>query len=67
VAGIERYQLISIPDHIRHIVVWSQHGEPAERCVGNALPHFSQNNRTVEVKLPPPGVDWNEALQRDLL
>ena len=67
VGGIERYQLITIPPHIRNIVVWSQHGEPAARCVQNAMPHFTENGRTVQVNMPPPDVDWNDALVRRLL
>jgi putative DNA primase/helicase len=62
VCGIERYHLISIPDCIRSVTVYSQHGIEAARALEKAMPHFSANNRTVEIIMPPPGKDWNDCV-----
>lgn len=62
VCGIERYQLISIPDCIRSVTVYSQHGIEAARALEKAMPHLSANNRTVEIIMPPPGKDWNDCV-----
>jgi putative DNA primase/helicase len=62
VCGIERYALISIPDTIHSITVYSQHGVEAARALGNAMPHLSANNRSVQIVMPPPDQDWNDCL-----
>jgi putative DNA primase/helicase len=62
VCGIERYQLISIPDCIHSITIYSQHGKEAARALKTAMPHLSANNRKVEIVMPPPGQDWNDFL-----
>lgn len=67
VCGIERYALISIPDNIHSITVYSQHGPEAARALEKAMPHLSANNRNVQTVMPPPDLDWNDFLmvQRD--
>ena len=62
VCGIERYQLVSIPDCIHSITIYSQHGKEAARALETAMPHLSANNRKVEIVMPPPRQDWNDFL-----
>lgn len=62
VCGIERYTLVSIPDCIRSVTVYSQHGKEAARALEKAMPHLSGSNRKVDIVMPPPGKDWNDYL-----
>lgn len=63
VLGIERYQTLSIPESIRSIIIYSQHGSEAARAVARATPHLTANDRELLVKLPPHEGDWNDLLQ----
>ncbi len=62
VCGIERYQRLTIPDHVRCIVIYSQHGIAAETAIERARSHLTGKGRALEIHLPPPGGDWNDAL-----
>jgi hypothetical protein len=61
VNGTEQYARLSIPDHIRSITIYSQHGKAASAGVTKAEANLTANNRTVSIVLPPPGGDWNDA------
>ena len=61
VNGAELYTRVHIPDHIRTITIYSQHGTAASNGVAKATPHLSAGGRRIKVELPPPGGDWNDA------
>jgi len=61
VSGNELYARIHIPDHIRSITVYSQHGKAARTGLEKADSHLRQGGRILQVELPPPGGDWNDA------
>lgn len=63
VLGIERYQAIRIPESVRKIIIYSQHGQEAERAIERARSHLTANDRDLEVKLPPHPGDWNDLLR----
>lgn len=63
VLGIERYQTISIPESIKRVVIYSQHGREAARAIKRATPHLTANGRQLVVKPPPHDGDWNDLLQ----
>jgi putative DNA primase/helicase len=61
VNGTELYARIHIPDHIRSITVYSQHGKAARTGLEKAESHLRNGGRALQVELPPPGGDWNDA------
>jgi hypothetical protein len=63
VLGIERYQTISIPESIKQVVIYSQHGAEASRAIKRATPRLTANGRRLLVKKPPHAGDWNDLLQ----
>lgn len=62
VCGIERYASVFIPATVRRIVIWSQHGKEPVRAIERAKAHLTATGRELSVEMPPPGLDWNEAL-----
>lgn len=62
VCGVERYRNLYIPDHVRRVRVYSQHGKAARDGLVRARPHLTANGRSLQIILPPPGGDWNDAL-----
>lgn len=63
--GIERYGLIAIPESVRKIVIYTQHGEEAANAIDRAHDHLTGNGRELKI-IPPPGridQDWNDLLQ----
>nr|WP_228727402.1 toprim domain-containing protein [Novosphingobium aureum] len=62
VCGVERYRDLYIPDHVRRVRVYSQHGVAARDGLVRAHPHLTANGRSLQIILPPPGGDWNDAL-----
>lgn len=66
VCGVERYREIAIPGHVRHIVIYSQHGKAAAAGIARGRDNLTANGRTLEVVPPPPGGDWNDALMAKL-
>lgn len=64
--GIERYKRIDIPEHIKRVVIYSQHGPEAARAIKGADDHLTANGRALEITLPPEGGDWNDILQQRL-
>lgn len=63
VLGIERYQTVTIPESIRKVIIYSQHGMEAARAIKRAEPHIKGNGRQLVVKLPPSDGDWNDLLR----
>lgn len=61
VGGTEFYGRIKIPDQIRSIRIYSQHGKAAAEGVAKAEAHLTAGGRSLDVVLPPPGGDWNDA------
>jgi len=61
VNGSELYARIHIPDHIRSITVYSQHGKAATAGLEKAENHLRDGGRALQVELPPRGGDWNDA------
>lgn len=63
--GIERYGLIAIPESVRKVVIYSQHGEEAENAIERAREHLTANERELKIILPPGRIDqdWNDLLQ----
>jgi hypothetical protein len=64
--GVERLGLVAIPAQVRRIIVYADHGAPAERCYKKAFDHLSANDREVVRCLAPRGEDWNDAWRRHL-
>lgn len=62
VCGVERYREIYIPDHVRRMVIYSQHGKAAAEGIERGRSNLTANRRTLEVIPPPPGGDWNDAI-----
>src|SRR3546814_5386632 len=63
--GIRRYGLIAIPERIRKIVIYSQHGQEAAQAIEDARDHLTANDRELKIiLLPAPApMDWNDILQ----
>src|SRR3546814_13092273 len=61
VNGAELYARLHIPEHIRSITIYSQHGPAAASGIAQAEPHLAAGGRGIEVRLPPPGGDWHDA------
>src|SRR3546814_3396369 len=51
--GIRRYGLIAIPERIRKIVIYSQHGQEAAQAIEDARGHLTANDRELKIILPP--------------
>jgi len=66
VCGVERYHEIAIPDGVRHVVIYSQHGKAAKDGIERGRANLTANGRTLEIVQPPPRCDWNEALLASL-
>src|SRR3546814_20427254 len=64
VNGAELYARLHIPEHIRSITIYSQHGTAAASGIAKAEPHLAAGGRGIEVRLPPPGGDWNRSEDR---
>ncbi|MDR6710266.1 hypothetical protein J2X73_004671 [Novosphingobium sp. 1748] len=62
VCGVERYREITIPEHVRRIVIYSQHGKAAVDGIARGHDNLTANGRSLDIVLPPPGGDWNDAL-----
>lgn len=62
VCGIERYGQIEIPESVRIVVIWSQHGPEAENAIARARPHLEAESRQLHIQLPPTSGDWNDIL-----
>jgi len=64
VAGIERLALITIPDHVRRVIVYGDHGVAAARGLERARGHLTGQGRELVVRLPDDdNHDWNAAWQ----
>ncbi len=66
VCGVERYREIAIPDHVRRVVIYSQHGKAAVDGIARGRDNLTANGRTLEIVDPPPQCDWNDALMARL-
>lgn len=64
VCGIERYGQIDIPQSIKTITIFSQHGVEPERAINRARKHLCANDRSIIVKMPPANYDWNDLLRK---
>ncbi|RVT90552.1 hypothetical protein EOD43_18720 [Sphingomonas crocodyli] len=64
--GVERLALVAIPEHVRRIIVYADHGAPAARCYARALPHLEAGGREVVRRLASAREDWNDAWRRHL-
>ena len=60
--GVERYREIAVPDHVRRLVIYSQHGKAAIDGIKRGRENLSANGRILRIVLPPPHGDWNDAL-----
>ena len=60
--GVERYGQIEIPASVRKVIIWSQHGKEAADAIKRAKLRLTENDRALEIYLPPPGGDWNDLL-----
>lgn len=60
VNGSELYSRIAIPDSVRSITIYSQHGKAAHEGVQKAMPNLLGEGRQIDVRLPPEGGDWND-------
>lgn len=62
VCGVGHYREITIPEHVRRIVNYSQHGKAAADGIARGHHNLTANGRSLDILLPPPGGDWNDAL-----
>lgn len=62
--GIERYQHVAIPECVRTVTIWSQHGPEAVKALAKATPYLTANNRQLDIKLPTIAGDWNDMLRQ---
>lgn len=62
--GVERLGLVAIPPSVRRIIVYGDHGAPAERCYAQARDHLAEEGREVVRCLAPHREDWNDAWRR---
>ncbi len=64
VGGAKVYLHTPIPDHVRHIIIFTQHGDEAARGVAAAIePLSAHGRRTIDVQFPAPNMDWNDMAQ----
>ncbi|SEJ80286.1 Toprim domain-containing protein [Sphingobium sp. AP50] len=63
VLGAERYAHVSIPSHVRRVIVFGQRNAAARNCLARARDHLSSNRRRVEEWVPSSQDDWNDALR----
>ncbi len=66
VAGKERYGRVDIPASCKRVVIYSQHGDDARDAIERATEHLTQDGRKLDIELPPPGGDWNDALMAEI-
>lgn len=66
VCGVERYREIYIPDHVRRVVIYSQHGKAAAEGIERGRENLTANGRMLDIIPPAPGGDWNDALMARL-
>lgn len=60
---MERYQTVAIPESVRTVVIYSQHGSETTRAIERATPHVTANDRQLVVKPPPHPGEWNDLLR----
>ncbi|MBH0115004.1 toprim domain-containing protein [Novosphingobium sp. YJ-S2-02] len=66
VCGVERYASIFIPEHVRRVVIYSQHGKAAADAIERGSDNLTANGRSLEIVSPPSRCDWNDALMAKL-
>jgi hypothetical protein len=54
VCGVERYREIYIPDHVRRIVIYLQHGKAAAEGIERGRENLTRNGRSVVIVPLPP-------------
>lgn len=59
--GVERLALIAIPERVKRIIVYGDHGPAAAAMLKKARPHLTANGRQLVVRLPERHADWNDA------
>lgn len=64
VGGAKVYRHVVIPEHVKHIIIFTQHGPEAARGVEAAMEPLAVNGRrTIDVEFPAPNMDWNDMAQ----
>lgn len=58
VGGIELYPSVIVPQIVRHIVIYTQHGVPAARAVRKARQALTSAERSFDVEWPKSKMDW---------
>lgn len=64
VNGVELYAHLAIPEHIRSITIYTQHGRAAKNGIAKGEGNLTAGGRTLDIVPPPHGGDWNDALLR---
>ena len=65
VGGTEFYARLKIPDHVRSITIYTQHGQGAAQGIEKGRVNLiGSQNRLLDIVPPPPGGDWNDAWRK---
>jgi len=59
--GVERLTLVAIPEKVRRVIVYGDHGSAAERLLEKAREHLSADGRELISRVPDNHDDWNDA------
>lgn len=63
VCGIGRYKTVTVPDGIKKVVIYSQHGNEARDAIEDARAHLCDKGRTLDIVLPSGAGDWNDLVR----
>jgi len=64
--GVERLAMVAIPDRVKRIILYGDHGAAAAAMLTRARPHLIGNGRELIVRLPDQHLDWNDAWRERL-
>lgn len=64
--GVERLAFVAIPEKVRRVIVYGDHGRAAERLLEKAHDHLTANGRELISRLPEHHEDWNDAWRAHL-
>jgi len=65
VGGVEFYARLKIPDHVRSITIYTQHGQGAAQGIEKGRVNLIGSQiRLLDIVPPPPGGDWNDAWRK---
>lgn len=63
--GAARLGSLTIPDHIEHLVIFADLGEPGMAAAANAAEKYRALGIHVDIEAPDSGKDWNDELTQE--